>query len=506
MELTLKHIPMEGYSCPLDTVLYQEETQESIVPDACPDILTIVATEGCAQLTRKESADGKVEVSGVARLTVLYLPDGEEGPRSLTLNVPFRASAGAPGMAAGCPLVAVPKVVAAETRVLNPRKVLARVELAVSVQGYAALEESLCAPGDEEHPGLQQRMEETERYVAVAAVEKAFGFSDEVTLTASRPGAQELLGHRLDLRCAEAKVIGSKLVFKGEVILEVRYRSLDNGLAVGRWELPFSQILECSGLSEDGQCGVEVVERESHVTLTGDEDGRTISVQLELLAQSVVRSTCPVKLFTDAYSVRERVTVERKTYTFTQLHEESSAQHTVREVGESPMAAQSVEDCFVSLGCPQTEREGDACTLTCRGTATVLCTGESPTLFAVTVPFTAQCQVKAPEGAVCKARCALAGEVQALATTGGIEVRVPVQFFYRTTVEKTCSGVEALTAEDLEEGLELPSVILRLAQPGECLWDIAKAYSTTEGDILAANDLPDPEHLEGALLLIPRSR
>ena len=38
MDLALSKIPMEGYACPLETTLRQEETQESIVPDACPDI------------------------------------------------------------------------------------------------------------------------------------------------------------------------------------------------------------------------------------------------------------------------------------------------------------------------------------------------------------------------------------------------------------------------------------------------------------------------------------
>lgn len=506
MDLALNKIPMEGYASPLDTVVYQEETQESIVPDACPDILNVVSTEAQAQLTRKESLDGKVEVAGCARVTVLYLPDGADGPQCLELNVPFRCGANAPGLSAGCQVTAVPRITGAETRVLNPRKVLVRVELAVSVQAWTAMDDALCTPWEEPEYAMQQRTEELESYVAVATAEKAFAFTDEVRLTASHPGAQALLGHRLELRCAEAKVIGNKLIFKGEAVLQARYRTQENALAMGRWELPFSQIMELNNGEEEGTCAIEVVERGSEVTLTGDEEGRTFAVHLELLAQAVVRQSKQVRLFTDAYSVTHQVTVERRGYALTQLWEESTAQETAREMIETPTMARTVEDCFVALGQPQVERDGMEGVMTVQGRVTVLFTGEDNLLSSVTAPVSVQCRVGLPEAGSCKARCALSGEVQAVATAGGIEVRLPVQFSYLTTLSRQQEAVVALAVEEREEDEERPSVILRLAQPGECLWDIAKAYSTTTGDILAANEIPEPEQLAGSLLLIPRSR
>lgn len=506
MDLALNKTPMEGYVCPLDTVIYQEETQENIVPDACPDILSVVSTEAQAQLTRKESLEGKVELSGCARVTVLYLPDGEDGPRCLELSVPFRCAASAPGITAGCPVSAVPRITGAETRALNPRKVLVRLELAVSVQCWSPMDDDLCAPWEQPEYALQQRTEELESYVVVAMAEKGFAFTDEVRLTASHPGIQSLLGHRLELRCAEAKVIGSKLIFKGEAVLQARYRTQENTMASGRWELPFSQIMELSCAPEDGACSLDVVERSSEVTLTGDEEGRTIAVHLELLAQAVVRQTRQVKLFTDAYSVTHQVTTERRAYTLIQLWEESTAQEVARETLETPSAARTVEDCFVALGQPQIERDGPEGVMSVQGKVTVLFTGEDGLLACVTAPVSVQCRIGLPEGGNCRVRCGLAGEVQAVATASGVEVRLPIQFSYLTTLSRQREAVVALAVEEREPEEERPSVILRLAQPGECLWDIAKAYSTTTDDILAANELPEPEQLEGCLLLIPRSR
>ena len=49
------------------------------------------------------------------------------------------------------------------------------------------------------------------------------------------------------------------------------------------------------------------------------------------------------------------------------------------------------------------------------------------------------------------------------------------------------------------------SVVLRLAAPGETLWDIAKAYATTQHQILQANQLEEGSLPTGKMLLIPSS-
>lgn len=505
MDLALSKIPMEGYACPLETTLRQEETQESIVPDACPDIGRIVCTEAQAQLDRKETSEGRLECAGTVRVTVIYLPEDGDGPRRLELTIPFRAAA-AGAVAAGSPAVASVTVTAAETRVLNPRKVLCRVELAVWCQVWTPREEVLCLPEDAQEVTLERRVEELETYTAVAVAEKPFAFSDDVTLPPSHPGAEELLGHRVELRCAEAKVIGGKLVFKGEAVLCCRYRTAEGALALGRWELPFSQLMELEGVEEEGSCAVELAERESQVTLAGDEDGRTLSVHMELLAQAVVRQDRSVMLFSDAYSTTHALAVERQSVTLTQLWEDSGVNQLCREVLETEEPPRQVEDCAVTLGPCQVRREEHEGVLTAQAWVRVLYTDESGQLRALARTVEASARIALPAGGESRCRCALAGEVQALAAAGGIELRVPVRFAYLTTVPHALEAVTALQAEEREGDEALPSVRLRLGQKGEALWDIAKACSAAQADILAANDLSDPEDLEGVLLLIPRSR
>ena len=83
MELELKKARFDAYDVGGELTLTQEETAETIVPDYCPDIARIIDTEGKVYLHSRELRDGKAEVSGTIRVTVLYTPDGESGVRTL---------------------------------------------------------------------------------------------------------------------------------------------------------------------------------------------------------------------------------------------------------------------------------------------------------------------------------------------------------------------------------------------------------------------------------------
>jgi len=89
MELDLKKECLDVYETGGTWTLTQEETAETIVPDYCPDIARIIATEGNVCIHGREIRDGKADVSGTVRVTVLYTPDGEGGIRMLEFAMPF---------------------------------------------------------------------------------------------------------------------------------------------------------------------------------------------------------------------------------------------------------------------------------------------------------------------------------------------------------------------------------------------------------------------------------
>ena len=214
MELQNKRLG--GFRAIYHTLLRQEETLESIVPDALPDITRIIEAAGTVLFRQKETVDGSVRVMGTVCTSVLYMPEGEGGPCCLSLNIPFLCSGDSPAIQGGCQVQVNARVISADAQMLNPRKVLARVELAVEVCVYAEETAEVCIQADHGDDGSIQTLEETYKdLVAVDVAEKNFTFSDVLRLSASRSPMEQLLRSKAELNCAEAKVIGKKLVEQG---------------------------------------------------------------------------------------------------------------------------------------------------------------------------------------------------------------------------------------------------------------------------------------------------
>ena len=122
-----------SYETVAEVTACQEETLESIVPDACPDILRIVDVCGQATLTGKQAREGSAQVTGTVRAFILYQPEGGGGLRRMEASLPFTCQAEAPGLTERGIVLASPRLRCAEARALNPRKVLLRVDLAVDI-------------------------------------------------------------------------------------------------------------------------------------------------------------------------------------------------------------------------------------------------------------------------------------------------------------------------------------------------------------------------------------
>lgn len=508
MEFELDRTQMNGFDNLLDTTLLKEETLEMIVPDACPDILRVCETDGQVLITRKEAQEGRVEVAGCFKLCVLYLPDGEAGTRHLDVTIPFICAAENGAIGPGCCVVASGRLCRADTRAINPRKVLVRAEAAVDVAVFCPRSESIPTQvSDAADQNVEQLTEQREVYWTACVQEKPFPFSDEISLSASKPAAVELLKWRMSVNRGESKIIGNKLIFKGSINVTLLYRGEDNGVYPASAELPLSQIMEVSGVAEDADQDLTLTLTGAECELNAADDGRTVSVSAQILAQAVVREIRVLTVLTDAYSTSVPMAVERTACPMDARVDRGVRTQNVREVWETPSAAREINDCHLSVGEVSPSREGEKLILTAQAHVCVLYTDEEGGLFSGHWPVAVPCILDIPEGCRCFAQCEGVGDVYAAPAAGGIEVRFSLDFRYCAASRQQLTAVFDLQeGEAHQDAGEQPSLVLRMLEPGERLWDMAKSYGTTIADIISANELTDEAAAAGRLLLIPRRR
>ncbi len=505
MELEFDRTHLTGYEPVLDTILFQEETLETIVPDAGPDILRLVDTRGTVLLKSKAAMDGRVMLTGTARLAVLYVPEGGGGPCSLEVSIPFSLSAEGKNIQNECMVVAAAHVAGADTRTMNPRKIMTRVEIAVRVRVFSE-QTALLTQGIRAVDGaVEQRTRVHPVYLVSAVQEKPVSFEDSLSIPTGRPAAEAILSSRAGLRCGDTKVIGSKLIFKGEASVQVLYRPVGGGMDVADFTLPISQITEVTGVGENAVCSVEL--SLSAMELALREDGRTIDASLSMLAQAVLRETRSVTLLEDTYSTDCALQAEYIPFEYALCRGEGVERNILRETIETGLSIRSVVDSCCCVGRVSQSRESDGHCLRAQVTVTALCVTEEGECCAVSRSFEAGCRMELPEGCACFFACQWE-ELTAVPTADGIEVRLTLSFPYLCLEQVSAPVVREVSVLPQEDGEERrkPSIVLRVLQEGECLWDIAKGHGTTIGDIIKANELESEQPQAGTLLLIPRKR
>ena len=406
MELEFERDTLQGYDTVAELTLCQEETLESIVPDACPDILRIVDVCGQAMLHSKQVKNGAAELGGLVRAVILYEPDGGAGLRRMEVGLPFRCQAEAPGLTEQGRVLARPRLRCAEARALNSRKVLLRVDLAVDVTACQPVEQPLCRGVlDPERGCVCQRCREQVCGLLSAVEEKPFTFSQRVRLPAGQGEPPQVMALWAEAECAECKRVGAKLIFKGEAELHLLLQEPGGGLTADVERLPFSQVLEVPEGDETGDSRVWVeVTDVSYQAETADP--RELQVELELLAQAQLRCRRTVTLLQDLYSTALQTQVEREEQVLWQLVEQSSRTQNVRELLETGSLPRSVTDSWVSLGEIRRNREGDQLVLEGEARVTILYLDENDALQALQRPLTVSCRLDAPEGARCCCRTA----------------------------------------------------------------------------------------------------
>ena len=506
MEFELERTQLGGYDPVLDTTLFQEETLEMIVPDACPDLERVVDVAGQVLLRSREAMEGRVELGGFIQAQVLCVPDGEEGLRHLDVTIPFTAAAEVPEACTGAAVVVDARLRRADARLVNPRKVLVRAEAALDVRALVLADRELCVDVTAEEGAVERRMEPQELYLTACVEEKSFHLSDTLTLSGARSPAAELLRSRVEVVCGESKLIGSKLIFKGSANVALLCRGEDGSLTRSGGEVPFSQIMEVSGVGEGADCAVSLSLSGCQCILTPEGEGRSVDLSLDVLAQAVVGETRSLEVVTDAYSTKEPLEAQWETCALPRLLDSGVRTQNVREVWETGVAARDILDSSFALAQVTQSWEGGKLTLTAQGEATVLYTGEDGTLSAVTRGVSVPCALDLPENCRCLCLCRPVGEVYAAPSAVGMELRFALDFQYQALEVSAKAVLSGLTPGQSPQEEPQPSLILRRLSPGESLWDMAKAGGATIADIISANELEDETQAGDRLLLIPRKR
>ena len=479
-------LPAAGADCTAKAELPLET--ELLISDYLPPVQRIVKCFAKPVVLQKQLAPGRLTLEGYLRCTVYY--QGEEGAGlcQTEQKLPFTKALELPSFAATAWTACVEgQTEYLNCRAVNPRRIEVRGAYGLVVSVHAQLSTEVITALSE--GGIEQKP------VTLAGVRRAATLEKLVTiegaLTFPKPPAA-ILDITGTAEVRELKRMQGKAVAKGVLHVLCAWRAEgDAALRSQTADLPFNQILDADGLSEDCRC-LCVLEPVGFALAEGEQEASgqlTASVMMHLHAWR----PCQLQYVADAFSTQFETAVTPQELAAEDLACMLNETASSTASGPLPDADAQLRACFVSYGPAQVTPYRDGWAFTVRAVATAFAENSLAELesYEKTLELVFPLAVEAPPGAQFSPECWLSTEnIQCSCTGGTLEVTVTARAEGAILCRSTHSGIGSI---ELGEPLTTPDpeIALRIyyAQAGEELFGIARRFHVSPAQILTANGL-----------------
>ena len=495
-------LPAAGGGCTVKAELPLET--ELLISDYLPPVFKLVKCFAKPVVLQKQLQAGRLTLEGYLRCIVFYQGEGGAGLCQTEQKLPFTKALELPEFSFSAWTASVEgQTEYLNCRVVNPRRIEVRGAFGLVASVHAQSKaEVITALAD---GGVEQRLRTLSGVRSAAVLDKLITADGELAFPKQPEAILDITG---TATVREVKLLTGKAVAKGELHVLCAWRAEgEAALQSQAVTLPFNQILDADGVSEDCKC-LCVVEPVGFTVAQGESGAPG---QLTATAMLHLRAWRPFQLqcVADAFSTKFESALtpqELITEDLAALLDETAA---VTGSGPLPDAGARLLACFAAFGPAQIVQQGEGWALAARIVVTAF--GEN-TLnelesYEKTLELALPLHIEAPAGSELYPECWLSAEnLQCSCTGGTLEVSVTA----RAEGAVLCRSTQAVVgAIELGEPLAPadPEISLRIyyAQAGEELFAIARRFHVSPGQMLAANGLTEGEQTlaEAHRLLVP---
>ena len=485
---------------------------DMIVPDSKPDLQEILRCQGVVQLKEKRITDDRISFSGELELSVLYRAKDSAHPLSaMQANLPLEDVLHIDGLEQEQSVTLTAALEHLDCTIINDRKIGVKAVLNVRAtaerQNHAEILSDVSGEGIECLQG-KLRMEQE-----IAALKDRFSIKEELTLPAAKPEISEILWQTAELTEQELRAMDAKVLVRGNLRICILYCDGDGKLGSLCEKIPFHGYLEGDCIDPKTELSGTLQLEEARLTPKVDADGeaRQLAVDASIHAALQGKETVEQEILQDAYAPTGTVTLEKETISYPIPVGSGKNQFVLKErlqleKDERPMLR--TEEVWGELHPGEIKTKTDA--VEAEGVLRISllyhCEGEESPLCILErwIPFGQMMELRGvAEGDAADVQLRLDDlDFQMLSEQEG-ELRATVTMEAVVTRTETAEIVKDITLEEETEQPATAGAVIYVVQPQDTLWKIAKRYRTTVEDILAVNEIENPDLIyPGQKLLI----
>lgn len=479
------------------------------VPDNKNDILKIASLNADGFITDCEIKDDEITAKVRITANILYIPDVPEDSEpklsSLETSENFVIKADIPGNMTYDFEDVQFFVRNCSPELINSRKAGVRVNAGLCITLIKNREIGIKMP--EDIPVETKTKTVCAVHIPVQLSEK-ISFSHSFTIPSGKPDIREMLRCCARIKNKEVKAVTGKAVFKGNLEVKILYVSTQNTVECFESKIPFTEIADAKGLTEDMEMMLSACTKDVCVKIYSNDDGknRNIDVNGFMLfgltafkrneAQIVCDAFCPEykdecvceeinysdisNCLRDAYTLKENITFsDGDLLEICDVSDEIINKEAVLENGKVNIVSDIIYDIVYKSS------NGIKCE---RKTVTFEFVQDAP---------------KSRKYDTVDISCEIAGSSFMITSSNSVEIRSNILFETRLSKEECIEAVTEIKADKSKKNdTGRAPIVTYFPNEREELFNIAKKYRTTVEALKEVNSLKDDYAEPGAFLII----
>ncbi len=500
---------------------HNEISAEYNLPDYLPDINRLLKVSAKITENSHYLSGDVLEYDGRLKCTLLYAT-GDGNLKSAEFERDFSGNMSVAGTSGDCDIRFDAGIETVSCRLLNPRKLTAKIKLALKSEVYCNVVTTPNIVGKlsaGEERALQYRTHAAIGMVMKTAQELATPISEDVELDASLPSIDEIIAVETEPYITEFRASDNSVAYKGEIVAEILYRTVPEEnenveksamkFAAFSAKIPISGEIPAENVGEHPviRASVQIGSMEYRPQQNAFGENRTAELDFDYSVYLDIFCNSETEITTDMYSTEYESDCEEESLSY----ETALCAKSFNFSADGSAEREDTDfDCIVmttaTAAIEQTEKQGNKLLFTGTANVSVILTNGAGIYLSRSFQLPLKGETEAPRSAFPCVIDARACVLSALSRLDGERIQTNLEILVSYTVmeQHTEPRIRQISVykDRLARNEKSPSLTLCYPSFGETLWDIAKKYSTTVSELMAANGI-SAENMPG-VLVIPR--
>lgn len=497
----------------LDTAFCESAEQaidvDFTLPEYYPDVSKILKCRAVSRVVSKGISGSNVLIEGCVTVTVIYC-GSDNCISSYEYQYPFSKNFDTGIDTDGCILKAKSKCEYINCRAVTSRK--------IDVHGAAGIYVTLSRRNitevisDIDNSDVELLRGNVPATMPIGCNDKYLSIEEEIELGGGQPDIQCLIRYDADAYVTDNKILAGKAVVKGDMGVKILYSSENGAVHTVRCTLPFSQMLEMDGITDQCTCESKVyvacLEIKPRISASGES--RSFLLNAKLLITSDCCCNNDIDVILDAYSRKYETNVSKNDICFSKIHENIHENFNCKKNFDfTGNSINAISDIWCDVKIENVVFNSDEMRITGAVTASVIAADgdNNPCFYEKIVDFDYTHPINTQNGTFkCTPEITVAGISYTITGTSNVELRIELNI---SAAIYECCTVPLITDmvlnNDTVKKPESSAMILYFADGGENVWDIAHKYFASVEEIRKINQIDENILKNDKMLLIPNN-